>query len=72
MGTHILMDITSIQFPPNSIEAKMDVDGQIAPYGSCGIIPGVAYTYPGITVPYDELVFTTNPDPLVYCRQLFM
>ncbi len=56
-------DIYSITFSSNAVESSVDVPGQVAPYGACGEIPGVAHFYPELPpcAPYDELVAVAQP-----------
>ncbi len=65
-ANYTIHNIVSITFAPDSVEATIDVPGQVAPYGSCGCIPGVSHFYPSTNLhaPFDELV-TTLPPPVI-------
>ncbi len=56
--------VTSITFTSDRQESLVDQPGQIAPYGSCGEIPGVAHFYPQTNydfAPFDELLAIEPP-----------
>ncbi len=68
----LVFGVTSIMFSANSVESQIDLPGQIAPYGSCGDIPGVAHFYPNTPfapcqgklvdyAPIDELIVIDPP-----------
>ncbi len=63
--------VSSITFTSDRQESRVDIPGQIAPYGSCGEIPGVAHFYPHVNccegyhrIPFDELITIDPPTSL--------